>query len=94
VGSVGIGYHSDADDPVLIASISFGAVRQMGFCATHGTKLDPSLPQIALAAGSLLLFDDAFNSHYKHGIQPDASIRDPRICVTFRAFSPKPQLVK
>jgi alkylated DNA repair dioxygenase AlkB len=44
-GATGIGLHHDKKHPKLIASISFGAVRTMGF-APKGGKLDKSLPMI------------------------------------------------
>ncbi len=85
-GETGIGLHHDKRHPLLVASISFGAVRTMGF-APKGGKLDKSLPMVPLAPGSLLLFSDAVNENFKHAIVGDKSVRGPRISVTFREFS-------
>lgn len=60
----------------------------------EGRKTDrPNLPRITLASGSLLLMPGDFNSRYRHGIDPDVLITEPRTSFTFRAFSSKPQLV-
>jgi alkylated DNA repair dioxygenase AlkB len=90
-GSVIIGVHRDKRDPILIASISFGAERQMGFCARGEKQIDRSLPLVTLASGSLLLFDGEFNRSYKHGIVPDKSVKGERISVTFRQFEDEPE---
>lgn len=84
-GETGIGLHHDKRHPSLVASISFGAVRTIGF-APKGGKLDKSLPMIPLASGSLLLFTDAVNENYKHTIIEDKSVLGPRISVTLREF--------
>ena len=85
-GETGIGLHHDKRHPVLVASISFGAVRAIGFAPKRG-KLDKSLPMIPLASGSLLMFPDAINDNYKHTIVEERSVRGPRISVTFREFA-------
>ena len=85
-GETGIGLHHDKRHPLLVASISFGAVRIMGF-APKGGKLDKSLPMIPLASGSLVLFTDAINENFKHTIVEDRSVQEPRISVTFREFA-------
>jgi len=85
-GETGIGLHHDKRHPLLVASISFGAVRTMGF-APKGGKLDKSLPMVPLASGSLLLFSNAVNENYKHAIVEDKSVRGPQISVTFREFA-------
>jgi alkylated DNA repair dioxygenase AlkB len=87
-GETGIGLHHDKRHPLLVASISFGAVRTMGF-APKGGKLDKSLPMVPLASGSLLLFSDVINENFKHAIVEDKSVREPRISVTFREFASK-----
>ena len=87
-GGVGISYHADAGDPVMIAIISAGAERRMGFRDADRRKCG----EIALASGSLLLIDGVFNSRYQHGIDLDASITEPRISFTFRAFA-RPHLI-
>jgi alkylated DNA repair dioxygenase AlkB len=87
-GETGIGLHHDKRRPLLVASISFGAVRTMGF-APKGGKLDKSLPMVPLASGSLLLFSDVINENFKHTIVEEKSVRGPRISVTFREFAPK-----
>jgi alkylated DNA repair dioxygenase AlkB len=91
-GETGIGLHHDKRHPSLVASISFGAVRTMGF-APKGGKLDKSLPMVPLASGSLLLFTDVINENFKHTIVEDKSVRGPRISVTFREFAPTRQAV-
>lgn len=89
-GGVKIGAHQDKRNPSLIASISLGAERTMGFCKIVGKgkdgKIDKDLPLISLAPGSLLLFDAEFNSRYKHAIAEDKSVTEPRISLTYRAF--------
>jgi alkylated DNA repair dioxygenase AlkB len=87
-GETGIGLHHDKRHPLLVASISFGAVRTMGF-APKGGKLDKSLPMVPLASGSLLLFADVINENFKHTIVEDKSVHGPRISVTFREFATK-----
>jgi len=86
-GDTGIGLHHDKRHPLLVASISFGAVRTMAF-APKGGKLDKTLPMVQLAHGSLLLFSDKVNENYKHTIVEDKSVRGSRISVTFREFAP------
>jgi alkylated DNA repair dioxygenase AlkB len=91
-GDDGMGVHSDYGNPKLVVGISYGAERDIGFCARVGAdgktgkKVDKSLPRISLAAGSLYIFDGIFNSKYKHGIIEDKSVTGARISVTFRAF--------
>ncbi len=88
-GAATIGVHHDKRGPVLIASASFGAERQMGFCAKGENRFDRSLPLVTLASGSLLLFDGDFNRNYKHGIVEDKSVPGERISVTCRQFAGK-----
>jgi alkylated DNA repair dioxygenase AlkB len=85
-GETGIGLHHDKRHPLWVASISFGAVRTMGF-EPKGGKLDKSLPMVPLASGSLLLFSQVINENFKHTIVEDKSVRGPRISVTFREFA-------
>jgi alkylated DNA repair dioxygenase AlkB len=85
-GETGIGLHHDKRHPLLVASISFGAVRTVAF-APKGGKLDKSLPMVPLASGSLLLFSDVINENFKHTIVEDRSVQQPRISVTFREFA-------
>jgi alkylated DNA repair dioxygenase AlkB len=93
-GGTVIGVHHDKRNPILIASLSFGDERQMGFCR-HGKdndkktptdRIDKKLPMVTLAPGSLLLFTNEFNDRYKHGLAPSKSLA-PRISVTFRQFA-------
>lgn len=87
-GSVIISPHHDKKNPLVVVSISVGAVRDIGFCIHGESKIDGRLPLISLAPGSLLLFDSTFNEKYKHGIKDDKSVTEPRISATFRAFAP------
>ncbi len=86
-GETGIGLHHDKRHPSVVASISFGAVRRMGFAPKGQKKIAKSLPMVPLASGSLLLFTDAINEKYKHAIVEDKSVQEARISVTFREFA-------
>ena len=89
-GKIVIGAHHDKRNPSLIASVSFGAERKMGFCEHSHNTIDKTLPLITLAPGSLVLFDSTFNSKYKHGIVEDKTISEPRISMTYRVFDAVP----
>jgi len=98
-GKIGIGLHVDKATringgvrlhPNLIASVSIGAERLMGWAKfgdkQYSAKHDPSLPQILLKHGSLVLFDRAVNAAYKHTIVQDKNVTDSRISLTLREF--------
>jgi len=97
-GKTGIGLHVDKATlingarvkPNLIASVSIGAQRLMGWAKfgdkQHSAKPDPDLPQILLKHGSLVLFDRAVNAAYKHTIVQDKQVTDSRISLTLREF--------
>lgn len=97
-GKIGIGLHVDKATrldgklikPNLIASVSIGAERIMGWAKfgdkQYSSKPDPSLPQITLKHGSLVLFDRAVNAAYKHTIVQDKNVTDSRISLTLREF--------
>jgi hypothetical protein len=86
-GSVGIGCHRDAQHTLMVASMSFGASRQMGFCGHDESSIAESLPLITLEPGSLVVFGGEFNDLYKHGIKEDSRVTEPRISLTFRHFA-------
>jgi alkylated DNA repair dioxygenase AlkB len=81
-GEVGIGGHHDALNPLMIASVSFGAVRVMKFSQKGKDSV-----QVPLANGSLILLTDHVNSRYKHEITTTKKILEPRISATFRRFA-------
>jgi alkylated DNA repair dioxygenase AlkB len=97
-GNTGIGLHVDKATringvrvhPNLIASVSIGAERLMGWARfgdkEYNAKPDPSLPLIPLKHGSLVLFDRAVNAAFKHTIVKDKDVNDSRISLTLREF--------
>jgi alkylated DNA repair dioxygenase AlkB len=97
-GTINIGLHVDKATrlngklvkPNLIASVSIGAERVMGWARfgdkQYDSKPDPSLPLIALKPGSLVLFDYRVNAAFKHTILKDKSVTDSRISLTLREF--------
>jgi alkylated DNA repair dioxygenase AlkB len=97
-GRIGIGMHTDKRTriggvlvpPNLIASVSIGAERLMGWSKfgdkKHLVNPDPSLPQILLAHGSLVLFDREVNAAFKHTICKNSDVKESRISLTFREF--------
>ena len=97
-GRIGIGMHTDKATkiggarvfPNLIASVSIGAERLMGWSKfgdkKHLVEPDPDLPQILLAHGSLVLFDREVNARFKHTIAKNKDVSKSRISLTFREF--------
>ena len=86
-GGIVLECHHDEHHPLLIATISFGAPRHMGFCAHDKVAIDYSLPLVKLDHGSLVLFSGTFNATYKHGIIEDGNVTEPRTSITFRHFA-------
>lgn len=84
-GSDSNGWHADNEqelgqDP-FIASISLGVPRK--FKLKHNTIADKKL-DILLTHGSLLLMGGSLQHHWKHQIPKSATIKEPRINLTFR----------
>jgi alkylated DNA repair dioxygenase AlkB len=82
-GAAGIGWHSDAGHPELIASLSLGAVRVFKFAPIGSNRAVFSMEP---AHGSLLLIPRNVNDAYKHCIAESKRCREPRINFTFRKF--------
>lgn len=85
-GKEGMGWHSD-DEPEMkklapIASISLGETRIFEF--EH--KLKNEKIGIELENGSLLMMSGPTQEHWKHQLKKKASIKSPRINLTFRTF--------
>lgn len=82
-GQAYIGPHHDAEHPEMIASLSFGGVRELRFA--ESSSLLPVF-DMELAHGSLLLIPKSVNEHFKHMVPKSAQVREPRVNVTFRKF--------
>jgi alkylated DNA repair dioxygenase AlkB len=82
-GAAGIGWHSDAGHPELIASLSLGAVRVFKFAPIGSNSAVFSMEP---GHGSLLLIPRKVNDAFKHSIAESKRCREPRINVTFRKF--------
>ena len=82
-GEAYIGWHHDADNPQVIASLSLGAVRTLRFARTGSTR---TVYDMELGHGSLVLIPQAVNDRFKHMVPKNRSITQPRINVTFRRF--------
>jgi alkylated DNA repair dioxygenase AlkB len=85
-GRDAMGMHSDAEPELgpepVIASVSLGATRRFLLRSRRGVapeKLDLWLP-----SGSLLVMRGTTQRQYRHGLPRAASVRAPRINLTFR----------
>jgi alkylated DNA repair dioxygenase AlkB len=84
-GEAGIGWHSDAGHPEVIASLSLGAEREFAVGISVG-KTCKEVCRLKLAHGSLLTIPGRVNDRYKHRLVEDKRIVEPRINVTLRRF--------
>lgn len=84
-GEAGIGWHRDAGDPEIIASLSLGAERHFAFGAGPVSKC-VEVYRMRLAHGSLLLIPSGVNEALKHRVPPERRVDEPRINVTLRRF--------
>ncbi len=93
-GQQAVGWHSD-DEPALqsshaetvIASLSFGAVRQMRF--KHKTRAEQV--SMLLHSGQLIIMRGETQRCWKHCISKSVKVMEPRINLTFRYFFPTSQ---
>ena len=86
-GQDSVSWHSD-DEPELgpvIASLSFGAVRQFQFKRIDDPKQRLS---IDLPHGSLLIMAGETQQHWRHRIPKTTTEQSPRINLTFRTIRP------
>ncbi len=85
-GSEGMAWHSDDEKSLgkntTIASLSFGAERK--FCFKH--KRTQETVSLMLEDGSLLVMEDATQTHWLHRLPKSAKIKMPRINLTFRTI--------
>lgn len=89
-GRDSMGMHAD-NEPELgatptIASLSLGATRT--FILKHRTRSDIPTCRLALESGSLLLMNGQTQSHWKHGINKQATVVGARLNLTFRLIRP------
>ncbi len=89
-GTQGLGWHSDDEAALyqgnsktsVIASLSLGATRKMGFKhKTENHKVD-----LLLQSGQLIVMRGETQLHWKHQISKSSKILAPRINLTFRNF--------
>lgn len=85
-----MGWHRDNEKKLgtnpVIASVSFGAVRQFRFRHYHETSLKTS---IDLTSGSVLLMKGSTQHHWQHAIFKEKNFLEPRINITFRTIQKK-----
>jgi alkylated DNA repair dioxygenase AlkB len=82
-------HHDDVRDLELnpsIIGVSFGAERRFCFDAKYPLLLQKLKDKmdIILGHGSCIVMHDPLNSHWKHSLPKMASIKTPRISLTFR----------
>ncbi len=88
-GTRTIGMHSDSETSLVpgsaIASVSLGAVRYFDVVAKE-TAPNPHLERlrIPMASGSMIIMAGEMQRYYKHGVPRQATVRAPRINLTFR----------
>ncbi len=85
-GNSSIGMHSDKEviADSLIVSISLGAVRKFKISCTKYAPIQHQDVEIELPHGSIFIMGRNFQRCYKHGIDKDPSVRDPRYNLTYR----------
>lgn len=83
-----IGMHSDSMSSLVpnsaIASVSLGTTRTFDIVAKNNAPNPNYSTSIKLPHGSLIIMADDSQLYYKHGIRQEASIKKPRINLTFR----------
>jgi alkylated DNA repair dioxygenase AlkB len=84
-GEAGIGWHRDAGNPEVIASLSLGAERDFAF-GTGPVSKCAEVYRMRLAHGSLLLIPGNVNEALKHRVPPERQVKEPRINITLRRF--------
>jgi alkylated DNA repair dioxygenase AlkB len=85
-GEEGMAWHSDSEKMLqkngAIASFTFGAERKFAF--KHKEK--KTVVSIILENGSLLVMKDETQTHWMHRLPPTATVKRPRINLTFRTI--------
>jgi alkylated DNA repair dioxygenase AlkB len=84
-GGAGIGWHTDANHPEIIASLSLGAERGFAFGVGSVSKCR-GVFRMTLGHGSLLLIPAAVNERFLHRLPPARRVKNPRVNVTLRRF--------
>eukprot|EP01125_Pyxidicula_operculata_P021886 TRINITY_DN8728_c0_g1_i1.p1 TRINITY_DN8728_c0_g1~~TRINITY_DN8728_c0_g1_i1.p1 ORF type:complete len:265 (+),score=36.75 TRINITY_DN8728_c0_g1_i1:139-933(+) len=83
-GNDSIGLHADAEEDIvedsIIASLSLGATRDF----ILQNKQTEEIKKVSLPSGSLLLMMGKTQKLYRHEVQKDISVKEPRINITFR----------
>ena len=92
-GDEGMAWHSD-DEKTLekdspIASLSFGAERK--FMLKH--KKAKNTLSLILEAGSLLIMKGTTQTNWQHSLPKSKKIKEPRVNLTFRIMSLKPNII-
>lgn len=89
----GIGWHADSESDLVenspIYSMSFGATRNFQLCRKEevNSKEKPSLVDVVLPPGTLLIMAGATQKYYKHRVPPGRVDQDgQRINLTFRSI--------
>ncbi len=86
-GEEGMAWHSDSEKMLqkngAIASLTFGAERKFAF--KH--KASNNTTSLILEHGSLLVMKDETQTHWLHRLPPTATIKRPRINLTFRTIA-------
>jgi len=84
-GSVGIPMHNDSEPSIVedsqIYTVSIGATRNLRISSTVGPFVEHNIP---LEHGSLYVMSRADQDNWRHGIDRDIAVRNPRISLTFR----------
>jgi alkylated DNA repair dioxygenase AlkB len=84
-GTDSMGWHRDNEKELgpapIIASVSFGAVREFQF---RHYKTKDHLTKLPLAHGSLLIMRGETNTYWEHRIPKTSKPLQPRINITFR----------
>lgn len=82
-----IGWHSDSEKSIVpesaIASISLGAERWFDVCAKDNAP-EYREESIRTKHGSMMIMAGTMQKYYKHQIRQEASVKAPRINLTFR----------
>jgi alkylated DNA repair dioxygenase AlkB len=86
-GKDSMGFHQDDEKELgqnpVIASVSFGGIRNFRLKHLHKTDLSYTLP---LTDGSVLIMKDETQHFWSHGISKTTKVVSPRINLTFRTI--------
>ncbi len=93
-GSSGVGLHHDDEDTLHqnepICVLSLGAPRRVEF-VNNGHEAYNTAMALTPEHGSLYVMLPGTQSYFRHRVRKDRRIRQPRISLSFRAFTPIPQ---